>query len=810
MDERQSILRNPRGQAILVSIIVVVIYFFLLGRQGTARNVILDGDYAYVSVGKYGGVRVVDVTNPKTPREVGYYDTTGDDNRTAIAGNYLYVADGKKGMRVIDVSDHTNPKAVGSIILPDSVLGVTAHAQYAYLAAGKLGLVIADVSNPTRPEVVSIYDTPGSAENVVVNESIVYTLNQNIQITQTQTASQTISTFAYVADGDKGILILDVNNPSTPMVVGQLALTGEAHTLVVANNYAYVACGSAGLQIADVTLPTHPFVVGSLDTNGDAQDVAVANNYAYVANGNQGVSVIDVFEPFAPREVGTIDSTGPTQGLAVAGAYVYSAGGRQGVSIVDISNPLTPVAIGLYESPGEATPWQIFQAIYQRGRLPYKVIKTLVLMLFDLVLIAFCTAFGVIFFAQFVLPVHTLRERRRAVDRLTTYLMGGHGPAIFIENGEVREGPVEKMRFGPGVALLDTASAAVFRRASSFTRPAGPGIIFTNIGEYLAGQVDLHRQTQHLGPRKEEDPFSPHQEGELKESYDERQKRRYATSALTRDGVELVPNISTSFKLDSQPSEGGTRFGYSPEAVWRAIAGEGIRADAPPDSQERYVPWDWLPVYLAADLWREYLRKFTLDELFAYTTGPSEELSPLRRKTAFDTILDMVRDRMRQEEVDELDETGHPTGRKVHSKEYEQLKQRGIRMLSVSIRNLHFPPTVEDQLVEQWKATWLDRAQNESKEADRLQSYEKVVGENEALRDYGLGASLLMAANLRSSKKPKHPDLPESLELLVRGTLEQCLRDPDLRNRMTNEKRDLADLIEWIRKNKDGSTSSAG
>ena len=33
------------------------------------------------------------------------------------------------------------------------------------------------------------------------------------------------------------------------------------------------------------------------------------------------------------------------------------------------------------------------------------------------------------FFAQFVLPVRTFRDRQKIFDRLITYLFGGHGPA---------------------------------------------------------------------------------------------------------------------------------------------------------------------------------------------------------------------------------------------------------------------------------------------------------------------------------------------------------------------------------------------
>ena len=42
------------------------------------------------------------------------------------------------------------------------------------------------------------------------------------------------------------------------------------------------------------------------------------------------------------------------------------------------------------------------------------------------------------FFAQFVLPVRTFRDRQKIFDRLLTYLFGSHGPALFIENGKIK------------------------------------------------------------------------------------------------------------------------------------------------------------------------------------------------------------------------------------------------------------------------------------------------------------------------------------------------------------------------------------
>src|SRR5215203_4313820 len=53
------------------------------------------------------------------------------------------------------------------------------------------------------------------------------------------------------------------------------------------------------------------------------------------------------------------------------------------------------------------------------------------------------------FFAQFVLPVRTVLDRQKIFDRLITYLSGGHGPAMFIENGIIKEHSGERLKRGP-------------------------------------------------------------------------------------------------------------------------------------------------------------------------------------------------------------------------------------------------------------------------------------------------------------------------------------------------------------------------
>jgi hypothetical protein len=288
--------------------------------------------------------------------------------------------------------------------------------------------------------------------------------------------------------------------------------------------------------------------------------------------------------------------------------------------------------------------------------------------------------FWMAFFAQFVLPVRTFRDRQKMFDRLITYLFGGHGPALFIENGEIKEHSGERLKKGPGVLWLDSGSAAVTRTAVSIKQTIGPGVHFINRGEYVAGTVDLHIQSQTIGPLEADKPFAAKREEQTPEEWNQVQDRRKQVSALTRDGIEVMPNITVNFRVNTgfpRNRQPGSRFGYrtgvrrsdrlseerDKDAIRRAILGEGINPNAVPDSPRHRVAWNELPAALAVDVWREYAAKFTLDQLFQPTqlvppeSAPSpqpaeEEIDPLsqplqvsaNRETMQDSLTRMVRE----------------------------------------------------------------------------------------------------------------------------------------------------------------------
>ncbi|HVG07450.1 MAG TPA: Ig-like domain-containing protein [Thermoanaerobaculia bacterium] len=175
------------------------------------------------------------------------------------------------------------------------------------------------------PTALSFLDIPGYANNVDVSGS-----------------------FAYVAAGAAGLVVVDVSNRNAPVIAGERDTVGNANDVVVEGDRAYVADGASGLQILDVGDPAAPVVLGSVDTPGNAQDVVVRGPLAYVADGASGLHVIDVTDPAAPQILGTVSTGSYARGVDVAQerGLAVVADQSAGVRLVDVSDPALPALLG--------------------------------------------------------------------------------------------------------------------------------------------------------------------------------------------------------------------------------------------------------------------------------------------------------------------------------------------------------------------------------------------------------------------------------------------------------------------------------
>jgi hypothetical protein len=161
-----------------------------------ARYATFAGHILYVAAEQ--GIVVVDLDDPLAPKHLATIPLR-DVRGMMVQHRYLFTAEGD-GLRVVDVTHPERPRVVPDAIIPlAGAHRVFVARTYAYVAAGSDGLVIVDVERPEKPRLFMRYDAGGrivDARDVIV-------------------ASTNASLFAYVADAEAGLLVLQLTSPAT-------------------------------------------------------------------------------------------------------------------------------------------------------------------------------------------------------------------------------------------------------------------------------------------------------------------------------------------------------------------------------------------------------------------------------------------------------------------------------------------------------------------------------------------------------------------------------------------------------------------
>jgi hypothetical protein len=258
------------------------------------------------------GLRVINVSDPSSPAEIGFCETPGHAQALWVQDTFAYIADNdynpsdNRGLRIIDISDPSSPTIVGSYNEPWAYYcnDVWVQDTIAYVAG--TGLRIINVSNPSSPYNISVFNDMLNFSRLYVRDTLAYT------------ASFGFDTLF--------ISIVNVADPSSPVEVGSYSLNidfpynvGEIGDIFVQDSLAYIAVfslvidpDSCGLYIVNVSDPASMSEVGNYLTDGGrAQDVWVKDNLAYVSccvgyykDDPEGLIIIDVSEPSSPAGVG--------------------------------------------------------------------------------------------------------------------------------------------------------------------------------------------------------------------------------------------------------------------------------------------------------------------------------------------------------------------------------------------------------------------------------------------------------------------------------------------------------------------------
>lgn len=351
----------------------------------TARYESQDGQ-VYACVGEGYGLTILDMQNPKNPTRLARLLLEGPIKDIHIVGTYAYVAD-TVGVKVVNISNPASPILTGKYATPGNANGVFVDGQYAYIADGVDGAIcdqgcylhIVDISDPasipTKP--VAKVEFLKSVYDVYIHQGYAYVANgsRGVQIVDISTPTspqkkapsydttgsaksiQVVDTTAYIADGSGGMHIVDMSNPEAPAHISTYDEIATVNHVHVEGQYAYIAAGSDGVKIVDISTPNDPTLARTYATRGQARHVTIAVGHAYVASDQDGLDVVDIRPvPLNPPSlVGRYSPPRTVEDMHVVGQHAYVAAGLEGLRVIDISDPAMPKALAHYDTLGNAT-----------------------------------------------------------------------------------------------------------------------------------------------------------------------------------------------------------------------------------------------------------------------------------------------------------------------------------------------------------------------------------------------------------------------------------------------------------------------
>ncbi|MHC4212422.1 MAG: hypothetical protein ACYSWP_03510 [Planctomycetota bacterium] len=351
------------------------------------NSIAISGTYVYVAAGD-AGTEIVDVSDPDNPLSIGSIPTTGDAIDLTISVDDAFVAGGAGGLRVIDISNPLATLERGAYTLGSSPYAVAVDSNIVFTSKADSGLQALDISSPADPNQVGTLESlllgdiqadykvnfidysllaqdwlgsgPSLLGDIYKDDTVDYkdlrqmVLNWLVEIIPGEIRGIAISNQkAYIANGLEGLQIVDISNPSSPILLGSFLTDGFASAVAVSGNIALVADG-VNVYVLDVTDGRSPALTDIWSSNGWAGGVAIDGSYGYVANGGYGLMILDLSVPSNVTEVASYQTPGVAYTVTVSGSTAYVADGPEGLQIINVSTPSSPTPISSFDTAGTA------------------------------------------------------------------------------------------------------------------------------------------------------------------------------------------------------------------------------------------------------------------------------------------------------------------------------------------------------------------------------------------------------------------------------------------------------------------------
>jgi len=266
------------------------------------QNLFYNNQRLYL-VNIWSGLQVLDVTDVKNPKELGYFTPEHRAYNVYVDEHFAYLSQKRGGVLLLDVSNPSNIKTVGKIKTKGDAYYVLAAYPYVYVAEETQCVGIYDVSDVSNPVEVGRFKGEGWAWSLFLDGNILY-----------------------VGAKNGGMGILDVSNPSNPEKRGKFDDVKFTKSIFVDDNIAYVAEGPKGLVLVDVSDLRKPKLISKVEIDGWVGNVSKSGSSVFLSNDKgKRLDIIDVTDPQNPKMGGAYESEYKIYAAVKSAIYVYVA-----------------------------------------------------------------------------------------------------------------------------------------------------------------------------------------------------------------------------------------------------------------------------------------------------------------------------------------------------------------------------------------------------------------------------------------------------------------------------------------------------
>ncbi len=348
---------------------------------GTAYEVDVSGDYAYVACGG-AGLRIIDVSDPLRPVELGTFGEGTDIREVAVEGTIVDLIDGD-ALRILMTSDPHIPKVLSEYSFEADPTDISVDAGIAFVPKNDGRLTVLSVIDPTNPHKKGDWNEESANGDISISNGkavlsypswgwyyghheiffldVINPLGVRLQgsfhdkdlfFGPAVIHNDLVCTTLEYEFGQGSMIILDLFDPSDPQIIGSSWIQGGSNALDLSEDRAVVATDS-GVYIYDTSHYQGPRRAGGTGTagrQGDANAIAIKDEFIYLAL-NDGFAVIDNSNAMA-NLASYRELPDRVSGIDIQDNELYLACNEEGFYIYDISDPGNPERLILYNTSG--------------------------------------------------------------------------------------------------------------------------------------------------------------------------------------------------------------------------------------------------------------------------------------------------------------------------------------------------------------------------------------------------------------------------------------------------------------------------